>query len=187
MWLSTVWRGSRWFPWAVRNTIYFSMNAEACCQLSYYFVFFYALFLSRQRKRAKKNGACLPSTTRRRQAARRGAGFSANRLTGEYRRLCPACKSGVRVTMVVDGLTRKNPPHHRKREGWSAKNPPPPAQRVTCWPAVYRDNRGRLVLAFEADGERRDCCREQTPHSATGRMGDKSQHGALSVGVPGCW
>ena len=33
-----------------------------------------------------------------------------------------------------------------------------------------RNNQGRLVLAFEADGERREFCRKQTHLSATARV-----------------
>ena len=58
----------------------------------------------------------------------------------------------------------------------SARNQPPPAKRVTCCSGVFRDNRGRLVLAFEVAGERHVFCREQKPPrhywSREGRMHD---------------
>ncbi len=39
-----------------------------------------------------------------------------------------------------------------------------------------RNNQGRRVLAFEADGERREFCREQTHLSATGRPREELQY-----------
>ena len=35
---------------------------------------------------------------------------------------------------------------------------------------ILRDNSGRLVLAFDLDGERRDSCREQSPIATTVRL-----------------
>ena len=74
--------------------------------VNYYYLCFYALFLSRQRKRAKKNGA-----------ARRGAGFSVNHLSGtdgnwvSYEHLRRTNAS------LLEGFARKNPPLHRVAEG----------------------------------------------------------------------
>ena len=79
------------------------------------FVFLFVLFLIRVRKRTKKNRACLPSTARRRQAARRGAGFSANCLRGSIGNRVPYEPVRCNSTAVLDGKTRKNPPHHRSR------------------------------------------------------------------------
>ncbi len=93
-------------------------------------------FLLRPRKRAKKKGACLPSrlrpvcrsngTGRRRQAARRlsacvrqhaqagGAGFSVNQLTAVVGNWLPCYRIRPSQAMVLDGIARKNPPHHNR-------------------------------------------------------------------------
>ena len=70
------------------------------------------IFLLRPRKWAKKKGA-----------ARRGAGFSVNHLRGT------SCNSVAYApiwhikTMVLDGLTRKNPRHHRRADvGYSRED-----------------------------------------------------------------
>ena len=60
-----------------------AFRAETGINSTFSFLFLFVLFLVRPRKRTKKNGA-----------VRHGAGFSANRLTGEYRRLCPTCEKG---------------------------------------------------------------------------------------------
>ncbi len=124
-----------------------------------------ALFLSRQRKRAKKNGAAQTP---------RGC-FSTNILRGEIAVGWPTSLSDVPVLLCWTEWRGKAPtPQPCVR--WdlttyemlvmpygSAWNQPPPAKRVTCCSGVFRDNRERLVLAFEVAGERHVSCREQKP------------------------
>ena len=78
------------------------------------FFFFHALFLVRPRKRAKKNGA-----------ARRGAGFSANRRRGMNENWVAYESVRCIRTTMLDGSARKNPPrHHRSPLHQNGRNAP---------------------------------------------------------------
>ena len=78
-----------------------AFRAETGINSTFSFLFLFVLFLVRPRKRTKKNGA-----------VRHGAGFSANRLTGEYRRLCPTCEKGYTKPRCWTDKHGKTPHRH---------------------------------------------------------------------------
>ena len=67
------------------------------------FHFLFVLFLIHVRKRTKKK-----------RAARRGAGFSVNHLSGAIGIWVPCHRTSPAGTKLLDGFARKNPPHHHR-------------------------------------------------------------------------